>query len=195
MQRVGNVIEIGVESPEFGGPEDASEEIEAIDVVMGGVEKGVGQLVTAARKACPNPNCCLTAEVTQDEAEGGAWDIHPMNDTTYTVPFTRVDVGSKRLVDCAERGEQLTGAVASMVETCVGATGEADTAGREKTAAAAKKAGSAMSTAVVTRAKETVKRAEAKAKKIKSDGEKEAKKARNSVYARTRKEVVASLRK
>lgn len=195
MRQVENVVEIGVERKgKYSGPEHVSEEIKAIDIVMGGVEEGLESLVTAARKACPNPNCCLSAEATPDEAGGGSWDPHPMNDTTYTVPFTRVEVSSRRLVDCAERADRLTSAVASMVKTCIDATGEADTAGKEKSDAAAKKAESAMSTAAVTRAKKTVETAEAKAKKIESDGEKDAKKAQNAVYTRTRKEVVASLR-
>ncbi len=193
MERSGNVVEIGVVKPERGGPEDAPQEITAVNTVMGGVEKGLEQLVSAARKACPNPNCCLSAEVSTDTAEGGWWDPHPHNDTTYEVSFTRVEVGSKRMIGCAERADKLADGVASMVERCVDATTEADTAGKEKTDASAKKAEGVLSTAAVTRARETVKAAQTKAKEIKSGGEKEAKKARNSIYSRTKKEVIASV--
>lgn len=195
MQRNGNMIGIGI-APEEGyrGPQYAEGEVEAVKTVMGGVETGVGQLVTAARKSCPNPNCCLNAEVTQDEAEGGSWSEHPMNDTTYTVDFTRVQVGSKRLIECVERADRLTDGVVSMVEQSVGAIGKANTAGRKKTSAATEKAKSAMGTAAVARAQETIKTAEAKAKAIRSDGAKEAKKARNSVYTQTKKEIVASVK-
>jgi hypothetical protein len=194
MQRVENVVEIGIErTGEFGQPSDAPEEVQAIETVMGGVEEILGQLVATAREACPNPNCCLTVEVTQDGAEGGSWDEHPMYDTTYTVPFTRVEVGSKRLINCAERADQLTNAVASMVQTCIDATGEADTAGKEKTDAAATKVKHATSTATVKKARETVKTAEDKAAGIKADGETEAQEARDAVYAETREQIVASL--
>lgn len=194
MRQAGHVVDLGVEFNKLEEPRRASEEIVAVETVMGGVDKGVEQLVTAARKACPNPNCCLSAEVTQDTAEGGAYDPHPMNDTTYTVSFIRVEVGSKRLIDCAERADRLTDAVASMATASMSATGEAEAMGKEKTDAAAQKAKAAMTTPAVTRAQKTVETAEAKAKKMKSDGAKEAKKARNAVYARTKREIVASLR-
>ncbi len=193
MRQIGNIVQIGIERDGVGWPQDAAEEVEAVEAVMGGVEEGVGQLVTAAREACPNPNCCLAAEVTQSEAEGGSWDEHPMNDTTYKVPFTRVEVGSRRLIDCAERADRLTGAIVSMVTTSIEAVEEADTAGKEKTDAAAAKANRATSTASVKKAQSVVQAAEEKAAAIKADGATEAQEARDAVYSRTKEEVVASL--
>lgn len=194
-----NVIQLGVEYGEFGAPDDSPEEVKAIEKVMGGVEEGLDQLVTAAREACPNPNCCLTVAAYEDEAQGGHWDEHPMNDTTYTVPFTRIEVGSKRMIDCVKRADQLTDAVVSMGQTCIEATREAKAAGKEKTDAAGEKAQSATNTPTVKEAQETIAKAqkkidaaEARAEKIRAGGKAKAKQARDAVYARTREAMTAS---
>jgi len=196
MRQVGNVVEIGIErNGEFGEPERLPEEIEAIAVVMGGtVQEGLDQLVAAARERCPNANCCLSAVITPDSAEGGSWDPHPMNDTTYKVPFTRVDVScSKEASRCGERADRLTDGIAFMAKRCIGVMEEADAAGQKITDAVAREAESTINTPLVEEARETIKAAETRADEIKSDGETEAQEARDAVYAQTREEIAASL--